>query len=32
VATSTKQPVNPSLGLVVVAANFMNHTYYYREE
>jgi hypothetical protein len=32
VATSTKQPVSPSLGLVVVAANFMNHTYYYREE
>ena len=32
VATSTKQPVSPSLGLVVVAANFMNHTYYFREE
>ena len=32
VATSTKQPVSPSMGIVVVAANFMNHTYYFREE
>jgi len=32
VATSTKQPVSPTMGIVVLAANELNHTYYHGAE